>query len=135
METAMADSSPRVLNRLEGRLFVEQGKLYYILHVDTATGMARVSVRSDGQQTVVEMPVNDIGAKVGACAQLSLDGLESPTTAFRVLERSDGWYFKAREGEFGPFKDEVCAQTELKSYIIKVQGADIEYEGRYAKVG
>lgn len=131
----MSESNTTVLNRLEGRLFVEQGKLFYVLHVDSKTGMARVSVREDGQQSVVEMQVHEIGAKVGACTQLTLDGLESQQTANRAYQGDDGWYFKAREGEYGPFDDESTAKKELKNYIIKVQGADVEYDGRLAKVG
>ena len=130
----MSDMNSTVLNRLEGRLFVEQGQLFYVLHVDSKTGIARVSVREDGKQSVVEMPVHEIGAKVGACTQLALDGLESQQTANRAFEGKDGWYFKAREGEFGPFADETTAKKELKNYIIKVQGADIEYDGRLARV-
>ena len=129
----MSDVNSTVLNRLEGRLFVEQGMLFYVLHVDSNTGMARVSVREDGKQSVVEMPVHEIGAKVGACNQLALDGLESQQTANRAFEGDDGWYFKAREGEFGPFVDEVTAKKELKNYIIKVQGAEVEYDGRLAR--
>lgn len=129
----MSDVNSTVLNRLEGRLFVEQGMLFYVLHVDSKTGMARVSVREDGKQSVVEMPVHEIGAKVGACTQLTLDGLQSPQTEKRVFEGKDGWYYKAREGEFGPFDDESTAKKELKNYIIKVQGADVEYEGRLAR--
>ena len=129
----MSDVNSTVLNRLEGRLFVEQGMLFYVLHVDSNTGMARVSVREDGKQSVVEMPVHEIGAKVGACNQLALDGLESQQTANRAFEGDDGWYFKAREGEFGPFDDEATAKKELKNYIIKVQGANVEYDGRLAR--
>ena len=130
----MSEMNSTVLNRLEGRLFVEQGMLFYVLHVDAKTGIARVSVREGGQQSVVEMPVHEIGAKVGACTQLTLDGLETQQTASRVFEGDDGWYYKAREGEFGPFADEAKAKKELKNYIIKVQGADVEYDGRLAKV-
>ena len=130
----MSEANSPVLNRLEGRLFVEQGKLFYVLHVDINSGMARVSVREDGKQSVVEMPVHEIGAKVGACTQLALDGLETESTARRVFTGEGGWYFKAREGDRGPFEDETTAKKELKNYIIKVQGTDVEYEGRYAKV-
>ena len=129
----MSELNSTVLNRLEGRLFVEQGMLFYVLHVDSDTGMARVSVREEGKQSVVEMPVHEIGAKVGACNQLALDGLESQQTANRVSEDEDGWYFSAREGKFGPFDDEATAKKELKNYIIKVQGADVEYDGRLAR--
>ncbi|NKC00088.1 MAG: hypothetical protein GKR90_16545 [Pseudomonadales bacterium] len=130
----MADANSMLLNRLEGRLFVEHGRLYYVLHVDRKTGTARVSVREDGRQTVVELPVHEIGAKVGACNHLILDGLESQETASRVSQEAGGWFYKAREGKFGPFDTEEQAQTELKKYIIAVQGADVEYEGRLAKV-
>lgn len=130
----MAVKSPRVLNRLEGRLFVEDGYLYYVLHVDLETEIARVSVRKHGQQEVVDMPLQDIGAKVGACNQLSLDGLETKKTADRVMQRDDGWYFKAREGVRGPYDHEDEAKAVLKNYIIAVQGADVERDGRLAKV-
>lgn len=130
----MATKGPRVLNRLEGRLFVEDGHLYYVLHVDLEAEIARVSVRKDGQQDVVEMPLHTIGAKVGACNQLSLDGLETKKTADRVMERDEGWYFKAREGLRGPYDNEDEAKTALKNYIIAVQGADVEYDGRLARV-
>ncbi|MDG2278608.1 MAG: DUF6316 family protein [Pseudomonadales bacterium] len=131
----MTDETSMLLNRLDGRLFVEKGRLFYVLHVDRKTGIARVSVREDDKQTVVELPVHEIGAKVGACNHLMLDGLESLETARRVRQEAVGWYFTAREGKFGPFASEAQAQAELKHYIISVQGADVEYEGRFAKVG
>ena len=77
----MTDETSMLLNRLDGRLFVEKGRLFYVLHVDRKTGIARVSVREDDKQTVVELPVHEIGAKVGACNHLMLDGLESLETA------------------------------------------------------
>ena len=79
------------------------------------------------------MPLHAIGAKVGACNQLSLDGLETKKTADRVMEQDDGWYFKAREGLRGPHENEDEAKAALKNYIIAVQGADVEYDGRLAR--
>ncbi len=130
----MAQENSTLLKSLEGRLFVESGRLFYVLDVDPQAGTASVSVGDKTRRSVVEMPLNEIGAKVGACNKLTLDGLRSAETESRVGPGPGGWHFDSREGRYGPFADEEEAKARLRQHILMVQGVDIEYEGRVAKV-
>ena len=108
-------------NRLEGRLFSDEGRLHLILDVDTDAGMARVSFRADDQQQIVQMPIVDICQKLAIGGHLKLDGLNTEDTAKRVVQQVDGWYFIAREGPEGPYSSAELARKALNKFILAKQ--------------
>lgn len=112
-----------VVNRFEGRLFLEDGRLCMVVEADEVSGMGRVSSRVDGHTNVVEMPISEIGKRLSLSSKMTLDGIGAATSAQRIQEKSDGWYFSAREGLIGPFKTDKEAQKELSEYIMSSQSA------------
>lgn len=120
----MAYSPATLNNRLEGRLFSDQGRLHLILDVDTDAGMARVSFRADDEQQVVQMPIADICQKLATGGTLQLDGLNTEDTAKRVVQQVDGWYFTTREGPEGPYPTADQAREGLNQFILAKQSAN-----------
>ena len=112
-----------LVNRFEGRLFLEDGRLCMVVEADEASGIGRVSSRVDGTTQVVEMPLSDIGKRLSLGARMTLDGIGAATSEQRVQEDTDGWYFSAREGQKGPFPSRKQAQEALTRYIMKSQSA------------
>jgi len=115
--------SNSVVNRFEGRLFLEDGRLCMVVEADEARGLGRVSSRVDGQPKVVEMSLNDIGQRLSMSAKMTLDSIGAATTTQRVQQKSDGWYFSSREGLVGPFSSNDEAQQELTGYLLTSQSA------------
>lgn len=115
--------STRSLGRFEGRLFVDEGRLCMVVEADEQTGVALVSVRDDGSPKVVEMPITEISRRIAAGTEVALDNLNSKSAAQRIVQKPDGWYFTAREGDKGPFPTEAEAEAELNSYIVSSQSA------------
>ena len=107
--------------RLTGRLFIEQGRLCMVLAVDHETGLATVSQQIDGHRLLEERPVADLIGMIAANGKIILDGLSAKETESRAFERGDAWYFSSREGEQGPFDDEVTARSALKKHILSAQ--------------
>lgn len=115
--------SNAVVNRYEGRLFLEDGRLCMVVEADEAKGVGRISSRVNGRSNVVEMPLAEIGKRLSLSAKMTLDGIGAATTTERVQEKSDGWYFTAREGLMGPFASHDEAQNELSDYLLSSQSA------------
>lgn len=111
------------VNRFEGRLFVNEGRLCMVVEADELSGVGRVSSRVDGKTTVVEMPVSEIGQRLSVAAKMTLDSIGSATSTQRIQQRADGWYFSAREGLKGPFGTSEEAEEALDSYILTSQSA------------
>jgi len=115
--------SSSVVNRFEGRLFLEDARLCMVVEADESTGIGRVSSRVDGQSQIVEMPLSEIGKRLSMSAKMTLDSIGAATSAQRVQQKSDGWYFAAREGLQGPFSSHDEARSELDSYLLASQSA------------
>jgi len=111
-----------VVNRFEGRLFLEHGRLYMVVEADEIGGMGRVSVSIDGERQLLDMPISEIAQRLAKSAKLTLDSI-GDATAGRVQKKSDGWFFSAREGLKGPFDSQQDAQEALDSYIMLSQDA------------
>ena len=109
------------IGRFEGRLFAEDGRLYYVVEADEAAGTARVSCRIAGEHRVIEMPVAEVAQRISAGSDLVLDNINSNETSKRVLRKDDGWYFSAREGLMGPYDSDEDAERELGRYILAAQ--------------
>ena len=60
-------------NRFEGRLFVEEGRLYFVLEVDVQQNTARVGFSADGGRHIKDMSINDVAARLASTGQLRLD--------------------------------------------------------------
>ncbi len=112
-----------MVNRFEGRLFLEDGRLCMVVEADESSGMARVSSRVDGQSNVVEMTLLEISQRLSVSAKMTLDSIGAATSAQRIQQQSDGWYFSAREGLTGPFSSQDEAQKQLTRYILSSQSA------------
>jgi hypothetical protein len=127
MDYEMANSPATLPNRLEGRLFSDQGRLHLILDVDTERNIARVSFRADGEQQVAELPLADVCAKLSTGGHLKLDGLTAEATARRIIEEDDGWYFTTREGPEGPYPNPDSARKALNRFILDKQtGSNVQ---------
>ncbi len=110
-------------NRFEGRLFSEEGRLYFVLDVDTESGIARVSCRVDGRQQVIEMPLSEVGLRLSSNSSLLLDGLSTADQSNRIIRRTDGWFFTTREGAKGPYPSNTDANLALSKHILSVSRA------------
>lgn len=111
----------RSLKRFEGRLYVDQGKLYFILEALPEAGTARVSCRVDGKTEVSTVPLADIVAILAANPELQLDALGSKESSKRVKKRANGWFFHSREGEQGPYMSADEAEEALQQHILSSQ--------------
>ena len=111
----------RNLNRLEGRLFTEGGTLFMVVNADEANDTAQVSYRVNETTQVLDLPFTEAAARVAGGANLILDNLNSPSSARRILEMKDGWYFASREGQIGPYGSREEAGQQLGRYILSMQ--------------
>jgi len=107
--------------RAAGRLFSKEGRLHLVLEVDATTGVAKVSCRVDDTTQVIEMPISDVIKRLGSSDPLKLDGLSSERTEVRVIEKDNCWFYRAREGEYGPYADKEAAKRALKRHILLAQ--------------
>ncbi len=118
----MALNAPGLASRFEGRLFSDKGCLYLVLEVDTESGFAKVSCRTDGEQQVIQMPVSEVGLRLSSSSNLRLDGLSTADTSNRIIQQTDGWFFTTREGSQGPYLSDTEANLALSKYILSAQG-------------
>ena len=115
--------SSALVKRFEGRLFLEDGRLCMVVEADESRGVGRVSSRTDGKTTVVEMPLSEIGQRLSVSAKMTLDSIGAATSVQRIQQKSDGWYFSAREGLLGPFASHEEAEEELTGHMLSAQSA------------
>ena len=108
-------------SRFEGRLYTDEGRLYYVVEVNKETGFARVSYRADDQHQIKEVPVTEVAAHLATSSKLMLDGLNHPDKTRRLIQEEDGWYFSTREGRVGPHASAKEADDELTKYILSIQ--------------
>lgn len=118
-------NSTALTSRFEGRLFSQEGRLYFVLDVDTASGVARVSCRVDGRQQVIEMPISEVGIRLSSGTNLRLDGLGTADTSNRIIQQTDGWFFTTREGPNGPYESKAEAERALSRHILSAQGRSL----------
>ena len=117
----MVLNAPALASRMEGRLFSAEGRLYFILDVDTDSGFARVSCRADGVQQIIEMSISEVGLRLSSGSNLLLDNVSTEDTSNRIIQRNDGWFFSTREGLNGPYLSDTEANLALNKYILSVQ--------------
>jgi hypothetical protein len=113
--------SPGCAGRAVGRLFSKEGKLHLVLDIDAERAVAKVSRRLDQSTEVVEMAVSEVIERLGSGSTLKLDGLNSEQTEHRIFSKDGEWYFKAREGEYGPYADKAAAKRALERHILLAQ--------------
>ncbi len=118
----MALNAAALASRFEGRLFSDEGRLYFVLDVDTESGFARVSCRADGVQQVIQMPVSEVGLRLSSSSNSRLDGLSTADTSNRIIQQTNGWFFTTREGPQGPYLSDTEANLALSKYILSAQG-------------
>jgi len=80
-----------------------------------------VSCRISDATEVIVMPISEVIDRLGSSNTLKLDRLSSEETEERVVEKNNHWFFKAREGEYGPFESEKTAKHALKRHILSAQ--------------
>jgi hypothetical protein len=109
------------MKRFEGRLFAEGGCLFMVLSTDESSNTAQVSCRMEGQQLVLDMPLNQVSRRVASSTGLLLDNLNSPESRKRLMETDEGWCFTTREGTMGPYETREDAARELGRYVLSMQ--------------
>jgi hypothetical protein len=114
-----------LVDRLEGRLFVEEGRLCLILEADPVSGMAQVSRCVDSERQVFPMPIPDVCSRLAS--NIDLDSLGKEGKTDRTVEKDDGWYACAREGEIGPFETKKQAAKALEDHILEHQATTSKY--------
>ena len=130
MDDQMALTTTALARRFEGRLFLEDGRLYFVLDVDTNLGIARVSCQIDARQQVIEMPISEVALRLSVGSNPPLDGLSTTDMSGRIVQKTDGWYFTTREGLKGPYSSNAEAKQALNKHILRVQGAKAAVKGR-----
>ena len=118
----MGLNATALASRYEGRLFLDEGRLHFVLAVDSASGVARVSCRVNGEPQVLQMPISEVGWHLSSSSNLRLDGLSDAHSANRIIRRADGWFFTTREGPNGPYPSETKASSALSVYIQSARG-------------
>lgn len=109
------------IKRFEGRLFAEEGRLCLVVEVKEEERIARVSCCIDGNRTILEMPIAEVGKRLSAGSDLVLDNINGEQAKKRVVKKKDGWFFSAREGLKGPFDTEDAAEAGLQEHILAAQ--------------
>lgn len=117
----MQTDKARCAHRIAGRLFSKGGRLHLVLEADSTSGVAQVSCRVESTTQVIAMPIVEVVERLGNSNALKLDGLSSEKTVERVIAKGDLWFFKAREGEHGPYANEQSAERALKRHILSAQ--------------
>jgi len=115
----MAQNVTAQAGRFEGRLFSDNGRLNFVIDVNTESGVARVSCRIDDEQQIVQMPIAEVGLKLST--NTKLDGFGVNASPNRIVEQTDGWFFSTREGLKGPYVSDAEADRALNSYIQSMQ--------------
>ena len=118
----MQPNATALANRLEGRLFSAEGRLHFVVAVDTQSGFARVSYCADGKQQITQLPISEVGLRLTSDSDLRLDGLSGAEKANRLIQKSDGWFFSTREGIKGPYPSETDADLALSKHMLSAQG-------------
>ncbi len=118
----MSFTQPLHAQRLEGRLYAHEGRLHYVLQVDSEKGYARVSHRADAGPTVEQVPISELVALIASAGELKLDGLHTSAQKRRIKETHEGWFFSTREGLKGPLNTRAEAEEALNQYINATQG-------------
>lgn len=113
----MSQQATGLSNRFEGRLFSDEERLYFVLDVDTESGVARVSCRAEDGPKVIQMPVAEVGRRLSTSSNPCLDGLSSSDPSGRILKQAGGWFFTTREGMKGPYLSDTEANVALKKHI------------------
>ena len=114
----MARKANALGNRFEGRLFIDEGRLHFVVEVDVDAGFARVSFRADGQHQVIEMPLAEVATQLAKNSKIILDGMSSADKAGRITQDSDGWYFNTRDGRKGPYPSDDEAAEALEDSVV-----------------
>jgi hypothetical protein len=112
----MARQAHALESRYEGRLFTENGRLYFIVDVDSDAGIARISYREHDEQKIMQIPISEVGLRLASSSPTMLP----PEQTSRIVEQDGGWYFKTREGLDGPYATDTMADHALKQYIMAV---------------
>lgn len=115
----MAHNAIALAGRFEGRLFSEEGRLYFVIDVDAESGFARVSCQVDGERQLLQMPIADVGLKLSSSAKL--EGFTAATPTNRIVQQADGWFFSTREGLQGPYLSDTDAERGLNRFIESMQ--------------
>ena len=123
MDNGMVPDTNALVNRYEGRLFSEEGRLCFVLDVDTESGFARIGYQDESGHQVKLMAVSEVGLRLNTGSNLSLDSLGSNDRSDRVVEKADGWFIATREGLQGPFPSDNEANQALSRHTLSVQGA------------
>ena len=105
----------QVPHRYEGRLFSQDGQLCYVLDIDDYAGIARVSCPEGNKRRVIETPLADVEARPATDTEMRLEAMSASSS--RIVETSDGWFFKTREGLKGPYLSSNDAQAALDRFI------------------
>ena len=63
MDDEMGSAAATLARRIEGRLFTDDGRLYFVLSVDPESGFAQVSHRADGRLQVSVKTDADFGGR------------------------------------------------------------------------
>jgi hypothetical protein len=105
--------------RIEGRLFSEGNRLCMVVHVDSEEGIAQVSSRVDGRRQLLLMTIAEVTDRLAS--GLQFDALGATKAASRIVEKSDGWFFQAREGDKGPYRTSLEAERALSKLITEAQ--------------
>jgi hypothetical protein len=123
MDNGMVSDTIALASRYEGRLFSEEGRLYFVLDVDSESGFARIGYQDESGHQVMLMAVAEVGLRLNTGSNLSLDSLGSADRSDRVVQKPDGWFFATREGLQGPFPSDNEADQALSRHTLSVQGA------------
>lgn len=119
----MKPSTTALAHRFVGRLFSDEGRLHFVLDVDTDADIARVSYRCDGQQCIDHMPLAEVSVRLAASSELRLDGLSASGSANRITRQGGGWFFSTREGQKGPYDSEAEANQALQKHVLSLQAS------------
>jgi hypothetical protein len=117
----MQPNATALASRLEGRLFSAEGRLYFVVAVDTHSGFARVSYCADGKHQISQLPISEVGLRLTSESNVRLDGLSSTEKANRLIQNSDGWFFSTREGMKGPYPSKQDADQALSNHVLSIQ--------------
>ncbi len=60
MDYQMESQAAARTSRFEGRLFTDDGQLYFVIDVDAESGFAQVSYHADGRLQVRQMPLSEV---------------------------------------------------------------------------
>ena len=70
MDYQMTPQAAALASRIEGRLFADDGCLYFVISVDAESGFAQVSYRVDGRLQVTQMPILEVNLRLSCDSNL-----------------------------------------------------------------